>query len=175
MSDENQIDRTEDEQDAFENEHRLRAQDQAQFAQQDQVAADLANDQAIAQDDAQQQIADHEALVHADAHEPGVNPQDYAGNPPIPNPIRDAYPIVSEAKQREFDRQRSVETHIERAARETPVSGDVLEDRVPAYEASRTLAKGTILHINGLPFQLGADTVVYGEEPNFAIALNERP
>lgn len=175
MSDENQIDRTEDEQAAFENEQRLREQDQAQFAQQDQVSADLANDQARAQDDAQKSAEDHEDLVYADAHDPGVNPQDYAGNPPVPNPIRDAYPIVSEAKQREFDRQRTVETHIERAARETPVSGDVLEDRVPAYEASRTLPKGTILHINGLPFQLGADTVVYGEESNLTIALNERP
>jgi hypothetical protein len=175
MSDENQIDRTEDEQAAFENEQRFRAQDQAQFAQQDQVSADLANDQAQDQELAQQRVDEHEALIHADAHQPGINPQDYAGNPPIPNHIRDPYPIVSEAKQREFDRQQAVETHIEKSARETPVSGDVWEDRVPAFGASRTLPKGTILHINGLPFQLGADTVVYGEEPNFAIALNERP
>lgn len=171
MNDENHIDRTEDEQAAFENEQRMRAEDQAQFAQQDQIVPDQANDQELAQ----QRVDEHEALFHADAHQPDANPRDYAGNPPVPNPIRDAYPLVSEAKQREFDRQRTVETHIEKSSRETPVSGDVWEDRVPAYGASRTLVKGTILHINGLPFQLGADTVVYGEEPNFAIALNERP
>jgi len=127
--------------------------------------------------DAEEAQAEADRDHLAEAHVPGEYP--VPGEvPPIPDQNRDPYPIVSEAKQRAFDRYQAAQdvespTRIERLASETPVQGEVYDERIPHYSESRTLPKGSIVHINGLPFQLGDDTVVYGEGSNLDVALGQ--
>lgn len=52
-----------------------------------------------------------------------------------------------------------------------PAQGEVLDERVPAFDAEYTLKAGEIIHVNGLPFQLKDAAVVYGEQSNIDLAL----
>ena len=129
------------------------------------------------QQDAEEAQAEADRDHLAEAHTPGEFPRP-GEVPPIPDQNRDPYPIVSEAKQRAYERfqaTRGVESpsRLERMAVETPVQGEVYDERIAHFTESRTLPKGSIVHINGLPFQLGDDTMVYGEGSNLDVALGE--